>query len=99
MSILITENLSKTYGSGPTAVEALKPAGIRVEAGEFVAVAGASGSGKSTLLHLLGGLETPVAAGSSSTAATFTASKRKSWPYCAVAKSGLSSSSITSSRY
>jgi putative ABC transport system ATP-binding protein len=59
MSILITENLSKTYGSGPTAVKALKPAGIRVEAGEFVAVAGASGSGKSTLLHLLGGLESP----------------------------------------
>lgn len=59
MSILITENLSKTYGSGPTAVEALKPASIRVEAGEFVAVAGASGSGKSTLLHLLGGLESP----------------------------------------
>ena len=59
MSILITENLSKTYGSGPTAVKALKPASIRVEAGEFVAVAGASGSGKSTLLHLLGGLESP----------------------------------------
>ena len=59
MSILVTGNLYKTYGGGATAVEALKPAGIRVEHGEFVAVVGASGSGKSTLLHLLGGLENP----------------------------------------
>lgn len=61
MSILVTENLSKTYGSGATAVEALKPANITVEQGEFVAVVGASGSGKSTLLHLLGGLDRPSA--------------------------------------
>lgn len=59
MSILRTENLSKTYGSGATAVEALKPATIEIEQGEFVAVVGASGSGKSTLLHLLGGLDRP----------------------------------------
>lgn len=59
MRILVTENLSKVYGSGPTAVEALKPVNIQVEQGEFVAVAGSSGSGKSTLLHILGGLERP----------------------------------------
>lgn len=59
MSILVTKNLSKTYGSGSTAVEALKTCNIQIEHGEFVAVVGSSGSGKSTLLHLLGGLERP----------------------------------------
>lgn len=53
--------LCKTYGSGETAVQALKPCNITIYNGEKVAVVGASGSGKSTLLHLLGGLDTPTA--------------------------------------
>jgi putative ABC transport system ATP-binding protein len=57
MSLIQTENLTKIYGSGETAVIALDHVGIQVKKGEFVAVMGPSGCGKSTLLHLLGGLD------------------------------------------
>ncbi len=57
MSLIQTENLTKIYGSGQTAVIALDHVGIQIKKGEFVAVMGPSGCGKSTLLHLLGGLD------------------------------------------
>ncbi len=57
MSLVRTENLTKIYGSGETAVTALDHVSLAVDAGEFVAVMGPSGCGKSTLLHLLGGLD------------------------------------------
>ena len=60
MNLLEVENLSKTYGSGETAVHALKQAAFSVPKGEFVAVVGESGSGKSTLLNLIGALDTPT---------------------------------------
>jgi putative ABC transport system ATP-binding protein len=59
MSLIQTENLTKIYGSGETAVTALDHVNIKVETGEFVAVMGPSGCGKSTLLHLIGGLDRP----------------------------------------
>lgn len=52
------ENLSKTYGSGDTAVNALKGCNAEFESDKFIAITGTSGSGKSTLLHILGGLDT-----------------------------------------
>ena len=61
MNLLEVKGLSKTYGTGETAVQALKNASFSVAKGEFVAVVGESGSGKSTLLNLLGGLDTPTA--------------------------------------
>lgn len=60
MSLLEVKDLSKTYGSGETAVHALKGATFSVPKGEFVAVVGESGSGKSTLLNLIGGLDIPT---------------------------------------
>lgn len=60
MHLLEVKDLSKTYGKGETAVQALKGASFSVPKGEFVAVVGESGSGKSTLLNLIGGLDTPT---------------------------------------
>lgn len=51
--------VTKTYGSGRTAVAAVKSADLEVAAGERVLVMGPSGSGKTTLLSILGGLLTP----------------------------------------
>ena len=61
MEILRTERLSKTYGQGPAATQALRDVTFSVEQGSFSAIVGRSGSGKTTLLNLLGGLDTPTA--------------------------------------
>lgn len=60
MDLLEVQDLCKTYGSGETAVHALRHAMFSVPKGEFVAVVGESGSGKSTLLNLIGALDTPT---------------------------------------
>jgi putative ABC transport system ATP-binding protein len=60
MSLIQTENLTKVYGTGETAITALDHVNLSVNAGECVAVMGPSGCGKSTLLHLLGGLDRPT---------------------------------------
>ena len=60
MNLLEVQSVSKTYGSGETAVHALKNAAFSVPKGEFVAVVGESGSGKSTLLNMIGALDTPT---------------------------------------
>ena len=60
MAILTTENLTKTYGSGENAFNAVDGISMSVEPGEFVAIVGQSGSGKSTLMHLLGGVDRPT---------------------------------------
>ena len=56
-SALELRQVSKTYGSGPSEVHALRAVDLSVERGELVAVMGPSGSGKSTLLTIAGSLE------------------------------------------
>lgn len=60
MDLLRVEHICKTYGSGETAVHALKDVTFSVPQGEFVAIVGQSGSGKSTLLNMIGALDTPT---------------------------------------
>ncbi len=60
MNILEVAAISKTYGAGEAAVDALKNVSFSVPKGEFVAVVGESGSGKSTLFNLIGALDTPT---------------------------------------
>jgi putative ABC transport system ATP-binding protein len=53
--------ITKTYGTGDAAFEALRGIDLTIARGDFVAVMGPSGSGKSTLMNLLGCLDTPTA--------------------------------------
>ena len=54
------KNITKTFGSGDTAFQALKGVSFTIKDGEFVAIMGPSGSGKSTLMHIIGCLDTPT---------------------------------------
>lgn len=52
--------VTKTYGQGATAFQALKGVDLDIQPGDFVAVMGASGSGKSTTMNILGCLDVPT---------------------------------------
>jgi putative ABC transport system ATP-binding protein len=58
--LIEVRGLTKVFGSGPNAFQALRGVDFDVEAGDFVAVMGSSGSGKSTMMNILGCLDTPT---------------------------------------
>src|SRR5216110_955749 len=59
-SVVAAHDLSRRYGEGDTAVDALRGVSLEVAEGNLTAVMGPSGSGKSTLMHILAGLDKPT---------------------------------------
>src|SRR5438067_2651064 len=59
-AVVAARELSRQYGEGETAVQALRGVDLDVQREKLTAVMGPSGSGKSTLMHLLAGLDQPT---------------------------------------
>jgi putative ABC transport system ATP-binding protein len=59
-ALIDLERITKTYGQGTAAFQALKGVDLSIAQGEFAAIMGASGSGKSTMMNILGCLDTPT---------------------------------------
>jgi putative ABC transport system ATP-binding protein len=60
-AVVSASDVTRRYGQGEAAVDALRGVSLEVKQGELVAVMGPSGSGKSTLMHILAGLDKPTA--------------------------------------
>jgi putative ABC transport system ATP-binding protein len=59
-SVAAAEDVTRRYGEGDTAVDALRGVSLDVLQGQMIAVMGPSGSGKSTLMHIMAGLDRPT---------------------------------------
>jgi putative ABC transport system ATP-binding protein len=59
-TVVVADSLTRRYGEGESAVDALRGVSLQIPRGQFTAVMGPSGSGKSTLMHILAGLDLPT---------------------------------------
>ena len=59
-AVVVADDVTRRYGEGDTAVDALRGVSLEVQQGKLTAVMGPSGSGKSTLMHILAGLDKPT---------------------------------------
>jgi putative ABC transport system ATP-binding protein len=59
-AVVVARGVTRRFGQGDTAVEALRDVDVEIRRGQLTAVMGPSGSGKSTLMHLLAGLDRPT---------------------------------------
>jgi putative ABC transport system ATP-binding protein len=59
-AVVVAQEITRRYGEGDTAVDALRGVSLDVEQGKLTAVMGPSGSGKSTLMHILAALDRPT---------------------------------------
>jgi putative ABC transport system ATP-binding protein len=60
-AVVVAHDVTRRYGEGDTAVDALRGISLEMAKGNLTAVMGPSGSGKSTLMHILAGLDKPTA--------------------------------------
>jgi putative ABC transport system ATP-binding protein len=60
-TVVVARDVTRRYGEGETAVDALRGVSVDIVRGQATAVMGPSGSGKSTLMHILAGLDRPTA--------------------------------------
>ena len=58
-AVVVAHDVTRRYGEGDTAVDALRGVSVEIAPGKATAVMGPSGSGKSTLMHILAGLDKP----------------------------------------
>jgi putative ABC transport system ATP-binding protein len=59
-AVVVADDVTRRYGEGDTAVDALRGVSLEVGQGKLTAVMGPSGSGKSTLMHIMAGLDKPT---------------------------------------
>ncbi len=59
-AVVVAHDVTRRYGEGDTAVDALRGVSVDIAPGKATAVMGPSGSGKSTLMHILAGLDKPT---------------------------------------
>ena len=58
--VVVAQDVTRRYGEGDSAVDALRGVSVDIAPGKLTAVMGPSGSGKSTLMHILAGLDKPT---------------------------------------